>query len=148
VSYATTGSVELAAGTFAGGFLIDLDHYVDYVVFERQLSLNPFKFLNYYYSERYSWVVLMLHSYELMMVLAVTALLTGWQWLTGYLLGAAMHLTFDIAINGQAALRNPFRFYSFFYRWREGFAKEHLLFGPEELKEERLSIPEVSTPDG
>lgn len=36
IAYATTGSTELAAGCFAGGFLIDLDHYFDYLVFEGQ----------------------------------------------------------------------------------------------------------------
>lgn len=42
-TYAVTGSSELAIGVFCGAFWIDLDHYLDYVVFERQFSLNPFR---------------------------------------------------------------------------------------------------------
>ena len=148
LAYATTGSGELAAGTFAGGFLIDLDHYMDYVLFERQLSLNPFRFLHYYYSERYSWVVLVLHSYELMSALGLLALLTGWPWLTGYLLGAAMHLIFDITVNGHASLRHPIRFYSFFYRWKFGFSKAGLIIEQPEALERRLTAPPVSATDG
>ena len=130
IAYAATGSTELAAGTFAGGFLIDVDHYVDYVVFERQFSLNPFRFLNYYYTHQYSWIVLVLHSYELMAVLALVATLTGWQWLTGYLMGAAMHIVFDMIVNGQVHLRDPIRFYSFFYRLGFAFSKKGLVYEP------------------
>src|SRR3990172_4289226 len=127
ITYAASGSAELAAGVFTGGFLIDVDHYVDYVVFERQFSPNPFRFLNYYHRGQFSWVVLGLHSYELMTCLALLAAFTGWQWLAGYLLGAVMHLGFDIVVNGQVALLNPIRFYSFFYRMRFGFSKQGLI---------------------
>jgi hypothetical protein len=127
VTYAGTGSAELAVGVFTGGFLIDLDHFADYVLFERQVNLNPFRFLNYYHTAQFSWVVLGLHSYELMTCLTLLAAFTGWQWLIGYLLGAAMHLGFDIAVNGEVALLNPIRFYSFFYRLRYGFAKQGLI---------------------
>jgi len=126
-TYVATGSAELAAGVFAGGFLIDLDHCVDYVLFERQWNPNPFRFLNYYHAGQYSRVVLGLHSYELMACLTLLAALTGWQWLIGYLLGAAMHLSFDITVNGQATLLHPIRFYSFFYRLRYGFSKQGLI---------------------
>ena len=36
VAYAATGSREAAVGCFAGGFLIDVDHYLDYLFFEKQ----------------------------------------------------------------------------------------------------------------
>ena len=127
VTYAATGSAELAAGVFTGGFLIDVDHCVDYVLFERQFSPNPFRFLNYYRTGQFSWVVLGLHSYELMACLTLLAAVTGWQWLMGYLLGAVMHLGFDIVVNGQVGLLGPIRFYSFFYRMKFGFAKQGLI---------------------
>ena len=34
--YAWTHSVEFGVGCFAGGFLIDVDHYLDYLFVERQ----------------------------------------------------------------------------------------------------------------
>ena len=43
--YAGTESVALTAGLAAGGFLIDVDHAVDYVLFERQRDLRPGSFL-------------------------------------------------------------------------------------------------------
>src|SRR5690349_3016318 len=94
--YWTTGSFELAAGCFTGGFLIDFDHYLDYLVFERQWrEPSPGRFLSYYFKSRPARVVLPLHSFELMSVLIVVAALTGWMFLTGYVVGAAMHLVFD-----------------------------------------------------
>src|SRR5437762_12639730 len=51
VAYASTGSVEAAAGCFAGGFLIDVDHYLDYLLFEKQWRRpSPISFLRYYFS--------------------------------------------------------------------------------------------------
>ena len=52
VVYAGTGSPALTAGLAAGGFLIDVDHVVDYVLFERQRDLRPGSFLRYYVNGR------------------------------------------------------------------------------------------------
>ena len=120
-TYLISGSLPLTAGVALGGFLIDVDHYFDYVVFERQYSLNPIRFLRYYLDARCQRVVLLLHSYELMAVLALIAVLTGNRLLIGYLLGAFMHLVLDIIFNGQHVLREPIHFYSFFYRQRNNF---------------------------
>ena len=70
VVYAGTGSPALTAGLAAGGFLIDVDHVVDYVLFERQRDLRPGSFLRYYVNGRAQRVVLVLHSYELLALLA------------------------------------------------------------------------------
>jgi lipopolysaccharide transport system permease protein len=45
--YAGTGSAALTAGLAAGGFLIDVDHVFDYVVFEGQRDLRPSAFMKY-----------------------------------------------------------------------------------------------------
>src|SRR5439155_22379927 len=74
--YAVTGTAELAAGCFAGGFLIDLDHYLDYLTVEGQWRRpSPSEFLRYYFGHRYRRLVLPLHSMEL--VGAVAALAVG-----------------------------------------------------------------------
>lgn len=125
-AYAATGSLPLVAGIGLGGFLIDLDHYFDYVAFERQYSLDPRRFLRYYLGCQCERAVLLLHSYELMAALAVIALLSGSVALLGYLLGGALHLTLDVIFNARV-LREPVRFYSIAYRLRHGFEARALL---------------------
>src|SRR5437867_3644937 len=107
-AYAASGSLEAAAGCFAGGFLIDVDHYLDYLVFEKQWRRpGPLSFLRYYFTNSPRKCVLPLHSMELMgillAVLVVDPWLQPWPLLAGYWMGAAMHLTFDILINGEYA---------------------------------------------
>ena len=116
---AATGSAALTAGVAAGGFLIDLDHVLDYVAFERQRDLRPAAFLRYYLAGRTRTVVLLLHSYEILALLALAAWSWNLEWLWGYVLGAAaLHLPLDIVFNGKVAGRNMVPFYSLVYRWR------------------------------
>jgi hypothetical protein len=127
-AYLVAGSTELAAGCFAGGFLIDVDHYLDYLVFEKQWRRpGPASFLRYYFKNELQRVVLPLHSLELMTLLTVMAAVWHVPLLTGYLIGAAMHLAFDIAVNGDYALRNRYLFYVFGYRAAKGFKAAELL---------------------
>jgi hypothetical protein len=126
-AYSLTGSPVVAAGVVAGGFLIDIDHAADYVLFERQRDLSPGAFLRYYVEGRMRRTVLALHSYELLALLTALAWATGWSWLSGYLLGAAMHLVFDIAVNGRLVPHSLVGFYSFVHRWRGGFETDRLL---------------------
>ena len=125
--HALTGSVALTAGVAAGGVLIDVDHAIDYVAFERRRELSPAAFLRHYAEQRHERVVLMLHSYELMVALAALAWITGWVWLCGYLLGMALHLPLDIVFNGRVLSRNLVPFYSFAYRARARFRSAPLL---------------------
>jgi hypothetical protein len=128
VAYATTGSAEIAAGCVAGGFLIDVDHYLDYLLFEKQWRRpGPLSFLRYYFSACPRKLVLPLHSAELMTLLFGLILLRPWPLLIGYWVGALMHLTFDVLVNGDYALKRPVLFYFFGYRLRYRFAAEHLL---------------------
>jgi len=132
VSLAATGSVTFAAGIAVGGFLIDVDHIVDYVTVERQRALTPPAFLRHYTEGRTRRFVLALHSYELFLALA---LLAGWlesPTLAGYLAGGAMHLALDIVFNGRLTPKNIFAFYSFGYRLSHRFDAE-ALFGAEPL---------------
>jgi hypothetical protein len=129
---ALTGSAALTAGVALGGFAIDVDHAVDYVLFDRQRDLRPGAFLRYYVEGRARYLVLALHSYELFAVLAAVAWWSGSPWLAGYLAGGLMHLALDIAFNGQLAPRNIWAFYSFAHRARHRFAAL-ALFGDARL---------------
>ena len=127
-AYAATGSVETAAGCFAGGFLIDVDHYLDYLLFEKQWRRpGPLSFLKYYFSNSPRRLVLPLHSIELMTVLFAAILVQPVPLLVGYWFGAAMHLTFDMLVNGEYALKRVVLFYFFAYRARQRFAAERLM---------------------
>jgi hypothetical protein len=128
VAYASTGSAEAAAGCFAGGFLIDVDHYLDYLVFEKQWRQpGPRSFLRYYFTYSPRKLVLPLHSAEFMTVLFFVILGHSWPLLVGYWVGAMMHLTFDILVNGDNALKRPVLFYIFAYRAWYKFGADHLM---------------------
>ncbi len=132
IALATTGSVPLTMGIAVGGFLIDVDHAVDYVTVERQRELTPAAFLQYYIEGRVRRVVLALHSYELFLVLATVAWWLDSPGLAGYLAGGAMHLALDIAFNGRLTPKNIFALYSFTFRLAHRFDAE-ALFGSEPL---------------
>ncbi|HZP35251.1 MAG TPA: hypothetical protein VFE48_02030 [Methylomirabilota bacterium] len=121
VIYEGTGSAELVAGLAAGGFLIDVDHMLDYVLFERQRDLRPTAFLRYYLGGRAERVVLMLHSYELLAVLAALAWFFPMDWLWGWVFGMMLHLPLDVIFNGKFASRGLVHFYSIVVRARAGF---------------------------
>ncbi|HET9490851.1 MAG TPA: hypothetical protein VFR64_13990 [Methylomirabilota bacterium] len=120
-SAALSGSLPLTAGVALGGFLIDVDHAIDYVVVERQRDLRPGTFLRYYMEGRTRRTVLILHSYELFALLIALAWWTQALPLWGYLLGGLMHLGLDLRFNGEATPRSIGAFYSFTYRLAHRF---------------------------
>jgi len=122
-----TGSSALTAAVAAGAFLIDLDHVVDYVVFDKQRDLRPGAFLQYYVEGHVRRTVLVLHSYELFALLLATAWWTQSALLAGYLAGALMHLGLDIVFNGRVTPYSIAAFYSFAYRMVHRFDARTLL---------------------
>src|SRR5437867_12149279 len=135
---AVTGSVGLTAAIAVGGFLIDVDHAIDYVLFERQRDLRPGAFMRYYLDGRVKIAVLALHSYELFGLIALAAWWMGSNILWGYLMGALMHLALDITFNGEYRPRSISAFYSFTYRLIHRFRMVELL-GP---LDERVVLPD------
>jgi hypothetical protein len=128
VAYGTTRSAPVAAGGFLGGFLIDADHYFDYIFIEKQWRKPwPAAFLRYYFESRFSLAVLPLHSWEVLALLVGLSVLTGAPLLIGYVTGALMHLIFDVAINGEHVLKTPVRFYSFLFRMHHRFEAVKLI---------------------
>ena len=122
-----TESATLTAAIAAGGFLIDVDHAVDYVLFEKQRDWTPGAFLRYYLGGRVQRAVLVLHSWELFALLGLAAWWTDAIALWGYLMGALMHLALDLMFNGEYTPRSISAFYSFAYRMRHGFSMPALL---------------------
>jgi hypothetical protein len=126
ITAAVTHSLPATAGVAVGGFLIDVDHAIDYVLVEGQRDLRPSAFLRYYLEARVRRAVLVLHSYECFALIAAAAWWTEWPALWGYLAGALLHLALDIAFNGKLVPTNIFAFYSFTYRARHHFCAASL----------------------
>lgn len=122
-----TGSAPLTAAVAAGGFLIDLDHAVDYVLFDRQRDLRPQAFLRYYVGGHVRRTVLFLHAYELFALLGILAWWTEAPLISAYLVGALMHLVLDITFNGRVTPYSIAAFYSFGYRLAHRFDASALL---------------------
>jgi hypothetical protein len=122
-----TGSVSITAAVAAGGFFIDVDHFVDYVLFDRQRDLRPRAFLDHYVAGRMRYAVLVLHSYELFALLLALAWWTQAPLLSGYLVGAVLHLGLDLAFNGRVTPYSITAFYSFGYRLAHRFDAAALL---------------------
>ncbi|MBI4635594.1 MAG: hypothetical protein HY727_04520 [Candidatus Rokubacteria bacterium] len=129
---ALSDSLPLAAGIAAGGFLIDVDHAVDYVLFDRQRDLRPSAFLRHYLEGRLTYAVLLLHSWELMALLVLTAWWTEAPAVWGYVAGALGHLLLDITFNAEMTPRSIVAFYSFAYRAAHGF-RAAVLLGPVDV---------------
>jgi hypothetical protein len=122
-----TDSWPLVAGLALGGFCIDVDHALDYVVVERQRDLRPDAFLRYYLEGRVRRTVLVLHSWELFAVLIALAWTTANPWLLGYVGGSLMHIALDLAFNAEFTPRSIVAFYSFTYRAFYRFDSARLL---------------------
>lgn len=126
-AHAVTGSWPVTLAVVTGGFLIDVDHAVDYVLFERGRALTPGAFLRHYVEGRTRYLVLLLHSYEVFALLGLVAWWTQSLPLLGYLAGALMHLALDIAFNGPLTPNSIVAFYSFAYRAVHRFDADALL---------------------
>src|SRR5262245_6299376 len=122
LAHLATGSTALAAGCLAGAVLIDVDHYVDYLVTEGQWRRpGPLAFLRHAFGRGQRRLVLALHSWELVAVLAVLCEIWSEPALAGYVAGALLHLSLDVWFNGPLIRCQPLAFYALTYRAAHGF---------------------------
>jgi hypothetical protein len=98
--YLTTQSATVAGISFLSGFLIDVDHVIDYI---REYGLRPDigKFLRVFDESRFRKVVLLFHAWELIACLFLLSWLSGWNEIPlGICIGAFQHLVLDQFVNG------------------------------------------------
>jgi hypothetical protein len=69
--FKVTNSPAAAVACFISGTAIDLDHVLDYYLYSGRLSLNPSEISGFY--QDFGKVIVVLHSYELLVVGAVAA---------------------------------------------------------------------------
>ena len=123
-AYALTGSPAMAVSCLLSGVLLDVDHLLDYWL----LSDEPFTvkgFFSWCHEQRWKKIYLVLHSYELYLLLLLAASLFPGRVFAGVLLGTGLHLLMDQL--GNKALNKWFYFMTF--RYRSGFASGALTTG-------------------
>lgn len=125
--YAASGSLPLAGAALAGGTLIDLDHYFDYVAFHGRRHPGPRAFLRFYGTHQYRRIVLLLHSWELLIPAGLLLPLSTSPLPLALWLGCMLHMTLDLAFNSPR-IRRPFAFYSLLWRSLMNFEKDRLLY--------------------
>ena len=126
VAFVMTRSVSLGLGVAAGSLLLDADHLLDYVLIDKQRSLNPLRVLTYYRKYFPLRRLLLLHSYELLALLLGLAFVSGSKALGGFALGSLVHLGTDILPRSDLTLWSRIRLYSLAYRWHHGFSSSRL----------------------
>jgi len=112
--YGLTRSWPGALICWLSGFLIDLDHVIDYVLVYRRL--HPGHFFTVWHTGQIDRIYLIAHGWEWVVVLAGLTFASGCHpWLAGLTLGIGHHLVIDQLSN------NPRPFgYSFFWRLTHG----------------------------
>ncbi len=104
-----------------GGFLIDLDHLIDYFfAFGFDFNLNHF-FKGYQFLKT-DKVYVLLHSFEIYFLITVGGLLIQNNYIIVFAQALLVHLFSDIIIN-----KLPFRMYSFIYRFVHNFDTKYLV---------------------
>jgi len=116
--FAVSRSLTVALVSFVSGFLIDLDHYIDFWR-ENPFDFNVRRFFATCEGYELRKLVLVLHSWELLLLLAAFTYLTRSGIALGLLVGGTQHLLLDQKANYTYPLS-----YSFIYRFLHGFRGE------------------------
>ena len=105
--------------SFIGGFLIDIDHFIDYYIQEGP-SLNFSRFYHYCVERRFIYLSLIFHSLEFLFLLwfLIYAFKLGIFWIS-LSIGISQHMLFDII--GNSAHLKTHSFYFITLRALKGF---------------------------
>ncbi len=98
------------------GVLIDLDHVLDYFR-GNGINLRIKQFFKIFHNKEHSSIVLILHSWELLLLLRISAFIVRWNpWIVGTAIGFTQHVVLDQIFN------KPSRWaYLFFWRLKSDF---------------------------
>lgn len=121
-----TRSAVAGLACFFSGFLVDVDHLLDYWV-NHGLRFNVGHFFYVFRKEPLKKILVLFHAWEWVLILLAAVLLTkGNMLFTGLFVGIGSHMFFDQVVNKHSAFA-----YFLIFRIRSGFegAKFH---GPGE----------------
>lgn len=109
--YYTTRSLVFAGVSFFAGFIIDIDHLIDFTR-EYGLSSDPRKLFKVFHETRFNKLFLWFHAWEWLIILfALSFIFEGNRVLPGLFAGMLHHLILDQCCNGVTPLG-----YSIVYR--------------------------------
>lgn len=111
--YAATGSQTAAAASWLSGVFIDLDHVADYLAFSGE-RFSIARFFSWCEEDGGRAAVFWLHSWELLVLLLMTAAWLRADALFGLVLGAGVHLAMDQVGNRRG---RSVWYYFLGYRW-------------------------------
>ena len=98
-TYVLSDSATMAAVTLFSGIFIDADHLIDYAVMSRP-PYSIRRLFETYYNKKMSHVLVILHSWELIGILALIAIASNWEPIsTGLLIGMGHHMLLDQIFN-------------------------------------------------
>lgn len=98
-TYVLSDSATMAAVTLFSGIFMDADHLIDYIFMHRP-PYNIGHFFETYSKNKQTHVLLMLHSWELIVILAIIAMASNWEpFSTGLLIGMGHHMVLDQIFN-------------------------------------------------
>jgi len=105
---------------FFSGFLIDLDHFIDFWLYKRKITFSKEFFSEYY--KRFGRMYVLFHSFELVLMLWIFFLVFDFEIIgLGIILGMVSHLLMDLWGNPVHTLS-----YFFTYRFLKGFDLNHI----------------------
>jgi len=119
--FAVLKSWQVAVSSFLAGVFIDLDHFLDVFV-EYKTGFTLREFFDICHNGRLERLRLVLHSWELVPLLAAATLVSGSNpWVMGIAFGIAQHLVCDQFYNRPVPLA-----YFMIWRWRQGFLPDKM----------------------
>ena len=124
ISYYIFGSWQISVTVFLSGIFIDLDHILDYFLYEKKIKLDIKDFFYKCEALILNKVYLLLHSYELIIILAILAYFTNDYIVLGLLIGFGTHIMLDLAAN-----KVHFLGYSFIFRLINKFNSKKIFCG-------------------
>ncbi|OGX28477.1 MAG: hypothetical protein A2879_05550 [Omnitrophica WOR_2 bacterium RIFCSPHIGHO2_01_FULL_49_10] len=124
ISYYIFGSWQISVTVFLSGIFIDLDHILDYFLYEKKIKLDIKDFFYKCEALILNKVYLLLHSYELIIILAILAYFTNDYIVLGLLVGFGTHIMLDLVAN-----KVHFLGYSFIFRLINKFNSKKIFCG-------------------
>ena len=111
--------------SFIAGFLIDIDHVIDYYL-HQGINLNLRRFLRFCYEHQFEYLSVIFHSFELLIILwgAIAVLKLGPFWIS-IAIGMSQHMLFDLVLNAKELKTHYFYFFSI--RALKGFRVKEFL---------------------
>lgn len=127
--YLATRSPQITAVFAAAGVLIDLDHLMDFVLWDKR-PLDPKRFLKEGVPRTWPKLIYLLHGYEWIAMLAIISWKLANPYLWAITIGWIFHLSIDEIGNRMPANRTRIfpMFYFFTFRLLHGFKRDRIAF--------------------